>query len=503
MRPQPTVLALAAALVACALPADAQNLGPFEGTTDVGQAQPGATTYDPEEQSFLIAGSGANMWADRDEFHFAWKRMRGDFILRTRAHLVGDGVDPHRKMGWTVRPSLDPESAHVTAAVHGDGLTALQFRRTPGGQTEEVALSVRAADIIQLERRGSRFIMSVAQMGATFVREEIADVDLGDEVYVGLFVCAHNPEVVEQATFRDVRIIIPPAEDYTPYRDYLGANLEILDLETRSRRIIYRSPKALQAPNWTPDGAALIYNVDGRIYRFDLATGVSRVIDTGEIIRNNNDHVISFDGTMLGISSASPEGESSVIYTVPIQGGVPRRVTANAPSYLHGWSPDGKYLVYTGGRDGEFDVYRAASEGGEEIRLTTAEGLDDGPEYTPDGEWIYFNSSRTGKMQIWRMRPDGSDQQQVTDDEYNNWFPHISPDGRWIVFLSYGPEIEADDHPWYKQVYLRLMPIEGGAAEVIAYVYGGQGTINVPSWSPDGRRIAFVSNSAMPEAPEN
>lgn len=152
-------------------------------------------------------------------------------------------------------------------------------------------------------------------------------------------------------------------------------------------------------------------------------------------------------------------------------------------------------MVYTAERNGEFDIYRIAASGGEETKLTTGKDLDDGPEYTPDGRYIYFNSNRTGLMQIWRMRPDGSRQEQVTDDEYNNWFPHISPDGKWIVFLSYSKAVNSGDHPFYKQVYLRLMPAAGGRAKVIAYVYGGQGTINVPSWSPDSRRVAFVSNS--------
>ena len=497
MKALPLLLACVATLCGGAVAAAAQELGPFEGATDVGGARTGATEYDPREQVFTIAGSGTNMWADRDEFRFVWKRMRGDFILRARAHLLGEGVDPHRKIGWTVRPTLDPGAPHVTAAIHGDGLTSLQFRRGPGGETEQVVSPDSAPDVIQLERRGDRFIMSVATMGETFTSEEVTGIDLGDEVYVGLFVCAHNAEVMERAVFRDVRIVVPAAVDFTPYRDYLGANIEILDLATRHRRIVHSAPEAMQAPNWTLDGSALIYNANGRLYRFDLATGQPGLIDTGEIVRNNNDHVLSFDGTMLGISSASPEGEQSVVYTVPVGGGVPRRITPRAPSYFHGWSPDGRHLVYTGGRDGEWDIYRIPAEGGEETRLTTDGALDDGPEYTPDGRWIYFNSSRTGKMQIWRMSPDGSDQQQVTDDEFNNWFPHISPDGQWIAFLSYLPEIEADDHPWYKHVYLRLMPIAGGEPEVIAYVYGGQGTINVPSWSPDSRQLAFVSNTGM------
>ena len=162
---------------------------------------------------------------------------------------------------------------------------------------------------------------------------------------------------------------------------------------------------------------------------------------------------------------------------------------------MHGWSPDGKFLIYTGQRDGELDIYRIPISGREEIALTSAKGVDDGPEFTPDGKYIYFNSTRAGTMQIWRMKPDGSNQEQVTNDEYNNWFPHISPDGRWIVILSFSKEVDPADHPFYKQVYIRLMPAAGGNPKVIAYLYGGQGTINVPSWSPDSKKIAFVSNS--------
>jgi TolB protein len=230
--------------------------------------------------------------------------------------------------------------------------------------------------------------------------------------------------------------------------------------------------------------------------RFDLAMKQTSIINTDFAIRNNNDHVLSFDGTMLGISDQS--GGQSAVCTVPLAGGTPKRMTPLTPSYLHGWSPDGKFLVYTGGRTNKYDIYKILSDGGgQEIRLTDSEGLNDGPEYTPDGKYIYFNSTRGGKMQLWRMKPDGKDQEQVTNDEYNNWFPHISPDGKWIAFLSFPKDIDPKDHPYYKQVYLRLMPVEGGVPKVIAYIYGGQGTINVPSWSPDSKRLAFVSNTAM------
>lgn len=473
------------------------KLGQFENQTDVGSLQhPGYCTYDIEQQMYAIASAGANIWGNHDNFHFVWKRMTGDFIVTTRAALIGAGKNPHRKLGWMARASLDTSSPNVCTGIHGDGLLTLQFRRTQGAETEEVRSPLKGADVIQLERKGTTYIMSVAHYGEPFVAVQATDIDLGDELYVGLYVCSHEEDVVERATFQNVRIVVPIKTGFERGKDPFGSHLEILEIATGNRKIIYSADSVFEAPNWTRDGKALIYNSGGRLYRFDLAAKTSTLIDTGEEIRNNNDHVISFDGTMLAISSHRAEDNVSLIYTVPIQGGTPKRVTPTGPSYLHGWSPDGKYVVYTGLRNGDYDIYRMAVDGGAETQLTTAVGLDDGPEYTPDGKYIYFNSVRSGRMHIWRMKADGSGQEQLTDDEYNNWFPHISPDGKWVIFLTYlVNEVEPSDHPAAKRVYLRLMPLDGGTPKVLAYLYGGQGTINVPSWSPDGKYVAFVSNT--------
>jgi hypothetical protein len=481
-------------------------LGAFEAHGDVGGPRiAGSAVYNPLLQAYTLSAGGTNMWGARDEFHFVWKKMAGDFILQARVELLGQGVDPHRKLGLIVRGSLDADAPYADAAVHGDGLTSLQFRRTKAAATEQIESAVKGADVIQLEKKGNTYIFSAARYGEPFTVSRVADLALGDEVLAGLFLCSHNPEVVERAVFRDVRVIKPAREGFVPYREYIGSHLEVLDLESGHRQVLRSSRQPFEAPNWTPDGAALIYNVSGReegwgrLHRFDLATRQAAPIDTGFAVKNNNDHVLSFDGTMLGISDQSTDEGRSTIFTLPATGGTPKRITPLTPSYLHGWSPDGRFLVYTGGRDGEFDIYRIPADGsGEEVNLTRVKGLDDGPEYAPDGGAIYFNSVRSGSMQIWRMKPDGGEPVQLTDDEFNNWFPHVSPDGRSIVFISYGKDVAPAEHPYYKQVYLRRMPVEGGRPTVIAYVYGGQGTINVPSWSPDGRMIAFVSNSDLP-----
>ena len=274
--------------------------------------------------------------------------------------------------------------------------------------------------------------------------------------------------------------------------------LEIVDVKTGERTVVKSFDFRIEAPNWTPDGKYLVYNSSGKLYKISVDGGEPELINTGIAERLNNDHVLSFDGTFFAVSS-SYEG-SSKVFTVPFEGGEATLATPNGPSYLHGISPDGKTLAYCAGRDGNMDVYIIPKAGGEETRLTDAEGLDDGPEFSPDGKYIWFNSVRSGLMQAWRMKTDGSEQTQMTFEESNNWFPHVSPNGKKVCYISYKKgDVEPGSHPANKNVRLMIMKSKGGDPEVLVELFGGQGTLNVNSWSPDSKKFAFVSFELIEE----
>jgi TolB protein len=488
MSVRPT-LALCALAMMCVSMAGSEMKG-FEGQMDVGRvALHGSASYDGAGGSYRITGSGENMWGNKDSFFFLWKRMSGDASLRTTITWEGTGKNPHRKAGWMLRAGLDDDAPYVDLVLHGDGLVSLQYRKAKGDVTRELQSPLRGSATFLLERHGDQVT------GVVFGRDGkehpfgTITISLQGELYAGLAVCSHDSTVLETAQFSDVK-----AEQFASVADdkrVVESTLEVLDIESGVRTIVRRAKEHFEAPNWSRDGKLFYYNSKGRMFTLPVDGGTPTPLITGFADRCNNDHGLSPDGKQLVISHHARDGKS-MIYVLPSAGGEPRKVTQLGPSYWHGWSPDGKMLAYCAERNGEFDVYSIPVGGGEEKRLTSAPGLDDGPDYSPDGKYIYFNSARTGQMKIWRMKADGSEQVQFTpDDNYGDWFAHPSPDGKWIAFLSYDKSVEG--HPENKDVVLRMMPASGGEPKVAAMLFGGQGTINVPSWSPDSKRFAFVS----------
>jgi Tol biopolymer transport system component len=472
-----------------AAPADS-TVGVFDGHGDIGHVLGrGSVEYDTVKKSYHISGSGENMWFTSDAFQFVWKKMSGDVSLTADIRWIGTGGNPHRKACLLVRQSLEPNSPYADVAVHGEGLTSLQYREIPGGPTREIQANVSGPQRVRIEKEGDYVFMSLAREGDTLRSAGGSfKFKLNDPFYIGLGVCAHDSNATEQAAFSNVEIT--SGKQKSIGEPMLESTLETVTIASTDRRVVYTSRDHFEAPNWSRDGKHFLFNQDGRLYTLPVAGGKPQLLETEFATRCNNDHGISPDGSQLAISDQSKDGKSR-IYILPIGGGTPRQITAVGPSYWHGWSPDGKTLAFCGERNGEFDIYTIPAAGGEEKRLTNTPGLDDGPDYSPDGQYIYFNSERTGMMQIWRMKIDGSGQEQITSDNYNNWFAHPSPDGKWIVFVSFEKDVKG--HPANKDVMLRMIPTAGGEIQVLAKLFGGQGTMNVPSWSPDSKTVAFVS----------
>jgi TolB protein len=495
-------LMLALMLFAATTFAQKQNkIGLFEESSDIGNPTIlGKTSYNSATQEYIMEGAGINMWEKTDQLNFLWKKIKGDFIISATIKFEGKGVNPHRKIGIIARNSLVANAAYVDGAVHGVDLTSLQYRETEGDVTKQIEISSFNPVSIEFSRKGNVFTFSAATQGENY-KSCSKEIVLNEDVFAGLFICSHEEKVSEKATFSNVRITIPAAKDFKPYRDYLGSQLEIMDVKTGLRKIIHTAPNSLQAPNWTKDGKYLIYNNSaGLMFRYSLADGKEEQLNTGKIISNNNDHALAFDGKMIGLSNYTGNSRKSTIYIMPISGSDnPTQITNPdlGHSWFHSWSPDGKKLIYMGERNKQQDIWSIDIATKKETQLTNTSTLDDGPEYTPDGKYIYFNSVRTGTMKIWRMKPDGSNQEQITFDQFNDWFPHISPDGKQLIYLSFPADINPTEHPFYKNVVLKIMPTSGGIPKTIAFIYGGQGTINTPSWSPDGKYVAFISNSNM------
>jgi TolB protein len=514
--------ALIAFVVAQANLASAQQsgnaIGLFESHDDVGDTpRPGSASYDAATGEYRVTGGGANLWGPVDAFQFVWKQATGNFRLTADVRFIGAGKEAHRKALLMVRQTLNAGSAYADVALHGDGLTSLQFRPISGAETSEVRSSVQGPTRIQIERHGAQFLMYVGKDGGEPVGATPVTVNFNGPVYIGLGVCSHDTQTLETAVFSNVRIEPLPASSPEPNPEKVRSRISIYDLESKTVRVLYSADTLWEAPNWSPDGKYLIANSGGQIYRFPLeakAPAQPEKLALDSSYRCNNDKSLSPDGKELAFSADHPPARGSQVFVASADGSNPRLLTPNTPSYFHGWSPDGKWLAFVAERDANFDIYRVSVKGGAEERLTSSPGFDDGPDYSPDGKWIYINSDRAGGWDIWRFPeagagPDDERAEQVTGDAQEDWFPHPSPDGKWLLILSFPPGTRGHDFKTAVKLRIMPMPTKGARAEVpkedspnaireLTQFFGGQGTINVNSWSPDSTKFAFVSYELLP-----
>lgn len=489
------------ALLCAALRLPSQSVAPvgaLEGNTDVGVvSHAGSARYDASARAYTVSGSGENMWFSTDAFQFVWKRVSGDVTLTADIVFPTQGGNAHRKAVLMIRQSLDADSAYADAALHGDGLTSLQARTEQGAVTHEVQANRVAPHRLRIMKRGGQIYVFLANEGEplSFAGGSIRLV-LHEPFYVGIGVCSHEKDAVETAVFSNVELTSTAPAPSEQTRLY--STLQTVTVASTDARAVYVVPGRIEAPAWTRDGAALLFSAEGHIQQVAATGGQPRAVDTGSLARCDSHHAVSPDGQSLALGDDSQEHGKTAIYVVPLAAGASvaaRRIAARVPAWGPAWSPDGKTLAFTAERDGKVDIYTVPATGGSETRLTTGPGRNEAPEFSPDGEYIYFNSSRSGSRQVWRMRPDGTSPEQMTDDSYNNLYPHVSPDGKRIVFLSYDKQL---DVPQDAQVLLRTMTLADRKVAFLAAFTGGLGSIDAPSWSPDSKRLAFVSYQRLP-----
>ena len=484
-------------------------VGQFESHQDVGATPAaGSAEFDSAKSEYRVTGGGANVWATQDAFQFAWKRISGDVRITADVHFVGAGAVEHRKAMLMIRQNLTAGSAYADVALHGDGLTSLQFRSTASEKTEELRSTLNAPVRIKIERRGNQFTIFAGKPGEELMATGPQTLVLADPVYVGLGVCSHDEKILETAVFSNVQIEpLGRAAARPRYR----SKVTIYDTATRTEKTVYTQDDVVEAPNWSRDGKFLLVNTGGDLYRLPVQSAEPAKLEKIDLgaggYRCNNDHDLSRDGKWLAFSASTPSSRSSQVFLASGDGTGAKLMVETAPSYFHGWSPDAKWLAIVGQRNGKYELYRVPVAGGVEQRLTSKGAYDDGPEYSPDGKWIYFNSDRSGGWDLWRMPaegagPDDAKAQQITNDELQDWFPHISPNGKWMVFLSFPKGVKTHDEK-LEGVSLRLMPAPGkklkpAKIEVLTTFFGGQGTINVNSWSPDSKQFAYVVYEPIP-----
>ena len=488
------------------------SLGIFEGQTDVGTVTPpGTATFDAATGVYSIRTAGNDLWANKDEFHFVWKKVSGDVSLTADVKVPESTATSHvhRKAVLMFRQTLDTDALSAEAVLHASAETALQYRPSKGGTLQTILFNVGAPQRMRLEKRGDTITLFLSMHGEPLHQAGASTkLHFDGTFYAGLGMSAHKQDVLELATFAHVELqpLHPPAAS-AAMEIYSTLHTISIDPKAPIDYLIQTGKGQMEAPNWSRDDKTLIFDRAGKMWSIPTGEGKGSLaeatpIDIGNATGCTGSHGLSPDGKWLAMSCTTPGQPGLRVYIVPAAGGTPRLVTANPDSYFHSWSPDGKTIVFTrpSHGTGAINLYSIAVDGVQETALTTGTGVNDDPDYSSDGQWIYFNSDRAGGMQIWRMRPDGSKPEQVTFDERPNWTPHPSPDGKSILILSYDKDVTG--HPANKDVTLRILNVSGGEIRDLVRIVGGAGSDNVPNWAPDGARFAYVSYQFLPAEDE-
>jgi TolB protein len=496
-------VALYAAAAACVAQQRAE-LGEFAAQSDIGLVSPaGDARYSAANDTYTLSGAGANTWYHVDDFHYLWKKLSGDVALTAEIHFPPVAYhhepDPHRKGILMFRQSLDSGGIYADAVVHGSGMSALQYRRERGANSEDIELNTDAPQSVRIEKRGDAFTLYLSLKGEPLhpVGASIA-LHMQAPFYVGLGVVSHDVDTVDQVEFRHVRLqTLPPLTPGAPRLRY--STLLTLQTEDQFRRaaVIRTGTALMQSANWLPHDPDIYVHEGDRMlaipYLDPAAGGVAKSIDTGSLVDCSGNYGRSPDGRWLAVSCAQAHGGAHQVYLLASSGGgAPLQLTHGAQSFFHAWSPDSRTIAFTRGSASKADIFTVPASGGE-ARQLTHDTINDGPDYSADGKFIYFDSSRSGQLQIWRMRADGSAAEQITADDRRNSSPHLSPDGKSLAFLAQPPS--ADDS--IGAAAIKVVTLSDGLIRTLTQLQGNRASFSMYGWG-DNNHIAFVSYDFLP-----
>ncbi|HEY2417538.1 MAG TPA: hypothetical protein VGH84_06435 [Steroidobacteraceae bacterium] len=467
-----------------------EHIGIFDGRTDIGETVvPGQVRFDDAAGTYTVTAAGENMWTDHDAFYLLWKKVSGDFQLTADIAFPRALGRAHRKAVLMVRQDLDAGAAYADVAIHGSGLSALQYRRAKGVNTQDIELNIDFPKTARLVKRGDVIRMFLSTHGEPLHQSGAAiKLHFAGRYYVGIGLCSHDKDSTETAVFSQVELKKP-----APVAGALElfSSVQTIQTEDKFRRamMVRTVTGRIGSVNWSADGQSLYFNQDGRLQKMSVLGGKPELISITPHLWCDDNHGLSPDNRQLAVSCASSPGRPASLYTLPVAGGAAKQVTHDGSAEFHGWSPDGASIAFTGIRNGHSDVYVVPAQGGEPKRLTST-AHNDGADFAADGH-IYFTSDRSGSAQVWRMNADGTQATPLTHDPGSDRFPHVAANGKQLVYLNAGSGKLGD-------ATLKILDLDSGQSRVLVDLYGGDGSLNAPSWSPDNHHLAFTAYDRLP-----